>query len=159
MSTDNAKTLPLLSLRNLVLFPGAMMPVEIGRASSLRLIEALGGKGARVLVLGFTFKENVPDVRNTGVVSIVHTLRDYGVEVAVWDPHADPAEVQHEYAIELTDLDRIGEVDAVVLAVPHEGSAELALRRVSEHDVPVLIDVKGAIDRKRVPATTRYWRL
>ena len=50
MSTDNTKTLPLLSLRNLVLFPGAVMPVEIGRASSLRLIEALGGKGARVLV-------------------------------------------------------------------------------------------------------------
>src|SRR3954453_21010327 len=50
MSTENAKTLPLLSLRNLVLFPGAVMPVEIGRASSLRLIEALGGKGARVLV-------------------------------------------------------------------------------------------------------------
>jgi hypothetical protein len=50
MSTENQKTLPLLSLRNLVLFPGAVMPVEIGRASSLRLIEALGGKGARVLV-------------------------------------------------------------------------------------------------------------
>jgi len=50
MSTENTKTLPLLSLRNLVLFPGAVMPVEIGRASSLRLIEALGGKGARVLV-------------------------------------------------------------------------------------------------------------
>ena len=50
MSADTPKTLPLLSLRNLVLFPGAVMPVEIGRASSLRLIEALGGKGARVLV-------------------------------------------------------------------------------------------------------------
>jgi len=50
MSVDSPKTLPLLSLRNLVLFPGAVMPVEIGRASSLRLIEALGGKGARVLV-------------------------------------------------------------------------------------------------------------
>ena len=50
MTTENSKTLPLLSLRNLVLFPGAVMPVEIGRPSSLRLIEALGGKGARVLV-------------------------------------------------------------------------------------------------------------
>ena len=50
MTTENARTLPLLSLRNLVLFPGAVMPVEIGRQSSLRLIEALGGKGARVLV-------------------------------------------------------------------------------------------------------------
>jgi UDP-N-acetyl-D-glucosamine/UDP-N-acetyl-D-galactosamine dehydrogenase len=115
--------------------------------------------GARVLVAGFTFKENVPDVRNTGVVSIVSTLRDYKVDVTVWDPQADPEEVRHEYGIELSQLDKSARFDAIVFAVAHRGSAELVRELVQNGRVPVLIDVKGAIQRSEVPPGTSYWRL
>jgi UDP-N-acetyl-D-galactosamine dehydrogenase len=115
--------------------------------------------GARVLVLGITFKENVPDVRNTGVIGIVGTLREYGVLVTVTDALADPRAVSHEYGIALAPLDRSQAWDAVVLAVPHRGTAALAVDLVMQHRVPVLIDVKGAIDRADVPASTAYWRL
>jgi UDP-N-acetyl-D-glucosamine/UDP-N-acetyl-D-galactosamine dehydrogenase len=115
--------------------------------------------GARVLIIGFTFKENVPDVRNTGVVSIVHTLREYQIDVTVWDPHADPEEVRHEYGIELCKLDKSAQFDAIVFAVAHRGCAELVRELVQNGPVPVLIDVKGAIARSEVPAGTRYWRL
>jgi UDP-N-acetyl-D-galactosamine dehydrogenase len=114
---------------------------------------------SRVLVAGFTFKENVPDVRNTGVVYLVRALQEYGIDVTVWDTHADPAEVKHEYGIELSPLDRNGEYAAVVFAVAHRGTDQTVLELARDHGVPVLIDVKGAIDRSKVPAGVQYWRL
>ena len=65
-------------------------------------------KGARVLVLGLTFKENVPDIRNSKVVDVVRELEDYGIEVLVHDPLADPEETRHEYGLELTALEAVG---------------------------------------------------
>jgi UDP-N-acetyl-D-glucosamine/UDP-N-acetyl-D-galactosamine dehydrogenase len=115
--------------------------------------------GARVLIVGFTFKENVPDVRNTGVVSIVRTLREYRIEPTIYDPQADPEEVRHEYGLELSAIDPAARYDAVVFAVPHRGCSELVLDLVQKRQTKVLIDVKGAIDRARVPAGTAYWRL
>jgi UDP-N-acetyl-D-galactosamine dehydrogenase len=115
--------------------------------------------GARVLIVGFTFKENVPDVRNTGVISIVRTLRDYQVDVTVWDPQADADEVQHEYGLSLSELDKTAEFHAIVFAVPHRGCVELVLELVKNGRIPVLIDVKGVIRRSDVPAGTLYWRL
>ena len=123
------------------------------------ILAGLHVAGARVLVLGITFKENVPDVRNTGVIGIVSTLREYGVEVTVTDPLADPREVAHEYGIALSPLDPALRWDAIVLAVAHRGADALALELVTRHRVPVLIDVKGAVDRAAVPDGTRYWRL
>ena len=80
---------------------------------------------ARVLVMGFTFKENVPDTRNTKVVDLVRTLRDFVAEVVVYDPMADVALAQHEYALTLTnDLPR-GPFDAIILAVKHDAIAKL----------------------------------
>ena len=115
--------------------------------------------GARVLIVGFTFKENVPDVRNTGVVSIVKTLREYKIEPTIWDPQADPEEVRHEYRLELSTIEDGARFDAVIFAVPHTGCKELVLDLVSKRNVKVLIDVKGAIERAKVPAGTAYWRL
>jgi UDP-N-acetyl-D-galactosamine dehydrogenase len=112
-----------------------------------------------VLVAGFTFKENVPDVRNTGVVYLVRALQEYGVDVTVWDPHADPDEVRHEYGIELSAIDKQKRYAAIVLAVPHRGAEAMVLNLVREHGVPVLIDVKAAIDRDLLPASVVYWRL
>jgi UDP-N-acetyl-D-glucosamine/UDP-N-acetyl-D-galactosamine dehydrogenase len=136
------------------------MGAIVAQQAIKRLIHAgLHVAGARVLVAGFTFKENVPDVRNTGVVSIVSTLRDYKVHVTVWDPQADPEEVRHEYGIELSQLDKSARFDAIVFAVAHRGSAELVRELVQNGRVPVLIDVKGAIQRSEVPPGTSYWRL
>ncbi|HMI92244.1 MAG TPA: nucleotide sugar dehydrogenase [Polyangiales bacterium] len=114
---------------------------------------------SRVLVAGFTFKENVPDVRNTGVVYLVRALQEYAIDVTVWDAHADPAEVKHEYGIELAPLDMQARYAAIVLAVPHSGTVETVLELVREQGVPVLIDVKAAVDRAQLPSSVVYWRL
>jgi UDP-N-acetyl-D-glucosamine/UDP-N-acetyl-D-galactosamine dehydrogenase len=114
---------------------------------------------ARVLVVGFTFKENVPDIRNSGVASIVHTLREYQAEVSIWDPHASPEEVLHEYGLQLCTPEPQEACDALVLAVPHRGLAQQVLERVRSCHIPVLIDVKGALDPREVPESTEYWRL
>ncbi|TAL17300.1 nucleotide sugar dehydrogenase [bacterium] len=122
-------------------------------------------QGSKVLVLGLTFKENVPDIRNSKVVDIVNGLSEYGVEVCVTDPLADPAEAMHEYGITLHSVESLGAVDAVVLAVAHEAYAGLtpetlaALMRKG-NGKGVIIDVKGFLDRRLVEeAGIRYWRL
>ena len=79
---------------------------------------------SRVLVLGFTFKENVSDVRNTKVADIVRELQSYRVNVDVVDPHADPQEVKHEYQISLTDQPS-GKYDAIIVAVAHHEYREM----------------------------------
>lgn len=76
--------------------------------------------GARVLVLGLTFKENCPDLRNTRVVDVVAELRDYGVQVDVHDPWADPNEAQHEYGLDMVSEPQAGAYDGIVLAVAHD---------------------------------------
>jgi UDP-N-acetyl-D-galactosamine dehydrogenase len=137
------------------------MGAVVAQQTIKRLIHAGANVAqARVLVVGFTFKENVPDIRNSGVIGIVQTLRDYRVDVSVWDPQADADEVRHEYGLELsTALDKQARYDALVFAVPHRGCAEIVLELIAGGRVPVLIDVKGAIDRARVPASVAYWRL
>jgi UDP-N-acetyl-D-galactosamine dehydrogenase len=85
-----------------------------------RLHERLGNKASRVLVLGLTFKENVPDLRNSRVIDVVRRLQWLGHEVLVADPLADPAEAAHEYGLELVDPATLGEkVDLVLGAVAH----------------------------------------
>ena len=114
---------------------------------------------SRVLVVGFTFKENVPDIRNTGVIGIVETLREYAVDVSVWDPQADAEQVDHEYGLTLSALDKQARYDALVFAVAHAGCTEVVLELIADARIPVLIDVKGAVPRERVPKGVHYWRL
>ena len=123
-------------------------------------------KGAKVLVLGWTFKENVPDVRNTRVIDIVAELDSYGVRCLPVDPHADPAEVLHEYGVTLSDAAEAGApYDAIILAVKHrslvEGYPLDVLRRLGGDEPPVLIDVKGFFSPEQVTGwgAGRYWRL
>ena len=102
---------------------------------------------ARVLVMGFTFKENVPDTRNTKVADLVRTLRDYVAEVVVYDPMADVALAQHEYGLTLTnDLPR-GPFDAVILAVKHESIARLGEAGIKALLAPggLIYDLKGIL--------------
>ncbi|MBM3851507.1 MAG: nucleotide sugar dehydrogenase, partial [Verrucomicrobia bacterium] len=123
-------------------------------------------KGAKVLILGWTFKENVPDVRNTRVIDILTELRSYGVQCLPLDPHANPAEVRHEYGVELlTDSAAEAPYEAIILAVKHRTLFEAfpleVLRRLGGDRPPVLIDVKGflAWDPPSDWGEGRYWRL
>lgn len=104
-------------------------------------------KGAKVLILGWTFKENVPDVRNTRVIDIYRELETYGAKPMALDPHADLEEVRHEYGIDLLKEVGSGPYDAVILAVRHkELVAEYpldALRALGGKSAPVVVDVKG----------------
>jgi UDP-N-acetyl-D-galactosamine dehydrogenase len=118
-------------------------------------------KGAKVGILGLTFKENVSDVRNSKVPDIVAELREFGVEVLVHDPLASPKEAAHEYGLDLAPLDALGALDGVVLAVPHAAYVELGPRRIAAmlKDRGVLVDVKSVLSPAEVPAGVAYWSL
>jgi UDP-N-acetyl-D-glucosamine/UDP-N-acetyl-D-galactosamine dehydrogenase len=122
-------------------------------------------KGSRVLVLGLTFKEDVPDIRNTKVVDILAELKEYGVISLVHDPHADPDETRHEYGLELVDLKTDTLYDAVIFAVNHRAFADLDVARLKQltddgDGQGVVIDVKSVLDRGAVEAAGLvYWSL
>ena len=122
-------------------------------------------KGSKVLILGLTFKEDVPDIRNTKVVDIVAELKDYGVEVLIYDPFANPDETRHEYGLELTELANVGKVDAVVYAVSHKEFADMTTQTFVDFcsngsGNGVVVDVKNALNRTDVEAAgLRYWSL
>ena len=119
----------------------------------------------RVLILGFTFKENISDVRNTRVFDVVRTFEEHGVHWSVFDPEADPRDVRELYGFEpLVEVSQKGTYDAIVAAVRHDVFKSMfplpALRAISVAENPVLIDVKSSYD----PAAARgagfiYWRL
>src|SRR5690606_14037551 len=90
-----------------------------GRVIKLMISRNIQPAGARVLVLGLTFKENCPDVRNTKVADVVRELQSFRCDVDVYDPWADPAEARHEYGIELVERPEPGHYDAIVIAVAH----------------------------------------
>lgn len=104
-------------------------------------------KGSNVLVLGITFKENCPDVRNTKVVDVVKHLKEYGTNVTIYDPLADPAEVAHEYGLETTNKLPTDKFDSVVLAVAHKEFMEMDLD-VLKNGKTVIYDVKGVLKDK-----------
>lgn len=110
--------------------------------------------GARILVLGITFKENCPDVRNTRVVDIVHSLIEYGCTVDVYDPWADAGEVKQEYGIELTARPAPGVYDAVVAAVKHQQFASMTSAQVRAlcKEKAVVYDIKRVLPHDIVDA-------
>lgn len=117
---------------------------------------------ARVGILGFTFKENVPDLRNTRVVDIKRELDEYGVTVLIHDPVADPDEARIEYGIELLPWSAMSNLDAVVLAVAHEAFVALNVKTLqgcfASAKAPVVLDIKGIMKHEGT-ADLRYWRL
>jgi UDP-N-acetyl-D-galactosamine dehydrogenase len=107
-------------------------------------------RGSRALIMGLTFKENCPDLRNTGVINIVRELESYGVEVDIHEPWASPAEAAAEYGVALKQDPEVGAYDAIVLAVAHQKFLELgsdAIRRFGKPEA-VIFDVKGALPRE-----------
>ncbi len=108
-------------------------------------------KGAKVLILGVTFKENCPDIRNTRVVDIYHELKEYECEPQIYDPWADKEEVKEDYGIELIDQIEPKSYKAIVLAVSHNEFKTLDIENLKEGDA-VVFDTKAFLDRKWVDA-------
>jgi len=116
----------------------------------------------RVTVLGLTFKENVPDIRNSKVIDVISGLIAAGIEVAVHDPHADPAETHHEYSIDLVATDDLPAADAVILAVPHATYLDggwAFIERCLNGGSGVVMDVKAKLDPAKTPSSIELWRL
>jgi UDP-N-acetyl-D-galactosamine dehydrogenase len=119
-------------------------------------------KGAKVNVLGLTFKENCGDLRNSKVIDIIRELQSYGVEVFVTDPQADSEEAVHEYGVPLTPFDALPQADAIVAAVSHREFAEFGVEELGRKVVQggAFIDVKAAFDAQALTAAgLRVWRL
>jgi len=119
-------------------------------------------KGAKVNVIGLTFKENCPDLRNSKVADIIHELQSYGVDVHVHDPVADAGEAEHEYGVKLESWDGLPKADAVVVAVPHKEVLALSLADFQSklNDNGCFIDVKSQFDPKALQeAGYCVWRL
>lgn len=118
--------------------------------------------GSTVTVLGLTFKEDCPDLRNSKVIDIIRELQDYGINVQVHDPFADSNEAEHEYGISLTSMEKLKPASAVVAAVAHKAYRDMSMGSLSTlfSKNPVLIDVKGMYDPKAINgAGIRVWRL
>ena len=119
-------------------------------------------KGARVNVLGLTFKENCADLRNSKVIDIINELQSYGIDVAVHDPEGDPAEALHEYGVRLVAWDSLPRADAIVAAVAHAAYKELSVAEISRKlvDGGSFVDVKAGFDAAGLTdAGLRVWRL
>lgn len=122
--------------------------------------------GAKVAILGFTFKENVPDTRNTRIIDIVEELKEYDITPLIVDPVADAEEAKAEYGIEFARIEQVKEMDAVILAVGHDEFTSLSLEDMNglyktvSNENKVLVDIKGILDRKEYEdAGFKYWRL
>jgi UDP-N-acetyl-D-galactosamine dehydrogenase len=120
-------------------------------------------KDLKVAVLGLSFKENVPDLRNSRVPDIIHELREYGVQVLVHDPIVEPEEAVEEYGIHLSTWDHLSDIDGIILAVAHRVYADMGLQKLlkplrSQRE-GVVIDVKCLLDQAKLPKTLKYWRL
>ena len=122
-------------------------------------------RGAKVAILGFTFKENCPDTRNTKVIDIYKELGEYGITPIVVDPAADADEAKRLYGITFETMDAVKEMDAVVIAVAHKQFLSYTREQISEffnpsYDKKVLMDIKGILDRKEYLSDDYiYWRL
>lgn len=117
----------------------------------------------KVAVLGLTFKENVPDLRNSKVPDIIQELREYGVQVLVHDPIAESEESVAEYGIHLQQWKDLQNVDGLIIAVAHRAYTEMSLQELlkplrSQQD-GVVIDVKGLLDKAKLSSSLKYWRL
>ena len=120
-------------------------------------------KCARVGILGFTFKENCPDTRNSKVFDIVKELREYGIEPLIADPEADAPEAERLYGVKMTDVDSFTDMDAIILAVAHKEFSAMSRERFDKmygDGTRLLLDIKGIKDRPEFEAAGyRYWRL
>jgi len=127
-----------------------------------RLLKSGNGGRRGVTILGVTFKEDVPDCRNTKVTDIAHELESYGLNVQVSDPVADPDEVKHEYGLTLTAHEDLQPADAVIVAVPHRQYLEGGWPMISQllhEEQGFVVDVRSSMDRTGKPEAVKLWRI
>lgn len=131
------------------------------RLVKLMVNAGLPTKGARVGVLGLTFKENVHDIRNSRVPDIIRELKEFGIVPLVHDPLADPHETKEEYGLSIAPWEELRSLDGLVYAVPHRQFVELGGRTLGATLRPngVFIDIKSLVDKRDLPAGTTYWSL
>jgi len=113
----------------------------------LMIKKGIAISGAKLLMLGITFKENCPDVRNTKIVDVIHALVDYGIQITIFDPWAHPSEVQHEYDLLTTNEVPSDTFDAIVLGVAHTEFLSIDLSNLKKSNA-VIFDVKGVLKEK-----------
>ena len=158
----------MLGYHSQVILDGRRINDDMGKYVAQNAVKKLisadkSVKGARVAILGFTFKENCPDTRNTKVIDIVNELREYGIEPVICDPEADSAEAKKLYGIEFKDISSVKDSDAVILAVAHDEFKKFTIDDIGAffgEGRKVLLDIKGLLDRKEYEnAGYIYWRL
>lgn len=159
-----------LGYHSQIILSGRRINDDMGKYVAENLVKSLikankHVKGARVALLGFTFKENCPDTRNTRVIDIVHELSEYGINPFIVDPVADKDEAKREYGLEFADMQKVKEMDAVIITVAHEEFMSLTEKEIAAMysdtgHKKVLIDVKGLLNREEYEtAGYIYWRL
>lgn len=123
-------------------------------------------KGSKVAILGLTFKENCPDIRNSKVADIINKLKQYEINIIVTDPYANSEDVLKEYGIKMTKFEDVKDIDCVIMAVAHDEFKSLSLKEIDSlfrkdnDNSKVLIDVKGIFKKEDVDKLNyRYWRL
>ena len=158
----------MMGYHSQIILAGRRINDDMGKYVAENCVKNLIGadkavKGAKVAVLGFTFKDNCPDTRNTKVIDIVNELKEYGITPVIADPQADTEEAKHLYGIEFSDLKKIKEMDAVILAVAHTEFSTITMECMNQfygEGTKVLLDIKGLLNRKAYEtAGYRYWRL
>ena len=158
----------MLGYHSQIILSGRRINDDMGKYVAENIVKKLiaadkAVKGAKVAILGFTFKEDCPDTRNTKIIDIVNELKEYGIEPVIADPIADKAEAKTLYGVEFADMAQIKEMDAIVLAVAHEAFKSLQMSDIDAlytSGKKILIDVKGILDRKEYEsAGYSYWRL
>ncbi len=133
-----------------IILAGRRLNDSMGEYVASQVVKAMIKKGvtvngAELLMLGITFKENCPDVRNTKIVDVISSLEEYGIKVTTFDPWANPAEVKHEYGLICHDkLDAASKFDAVVLGVAHKEFLELNISNLQK-ETSIIYDVKGIL--------------
>jgi UDP-N-acetyl-D-glucosamine/UDP-N-acetyl-D-galactosamine dehydrogenase len=148
-----------------VILAGRRINDSMGARVAHRLVRFLAERScplpkARVGVLGLTFKENVPDIRNSRVPDVIAELAKFGVAALAHDPYADAHQVAHEYGLDVADLADFNDLDALVLAVPHASylaDTPAIFRRLRADGI--ILDIKSALSPGAVPQGMKYWSL
>ena len=158
-----------LGYHSQIILSGRRINDDMGKYCAENLVKKLiqadvPVKNARVAILGFTFKENCPDTRNTKIIDIYNELKEYGITAVIADPAADAQEAKRLYGIDFVPLSEIHDMDAVILAVAHEQFKSLTVADIDVLYKPcaakVLLDLKGILDKKTFEnANYTYWRL
>lgn len=160
-----------IGYRSQIILAGRRINDDMGKFVAENVVKKLikadhSVKSAKIAILGFTFKENCPDTRNTRVIDIVTELKEYGITPVIADPVADKEEAKHEYGMEFLNVDDIKDMDVVIIAVAHEEFKHYTLEKINgffknmDNNKKIIVDIKGMYDRKEIEEQGfRYWRL